>query len=354
MLFSLKNQEKKYIDKSDTESIVKDLMINPEKITELDLTSNVFKPKAFEGICECIEKMKNLKFVVLDEIFTTLVKEDMLSCFVMVSKALMNKNLEVLDLSNNALSSDLPNEFLDLLSSLDSLKVLKVRNCGLGLMGADKLGECFTRLKKGNLEYLDLAQNRFFKFPQILAIGLSTLKNLRVLHLEFNTIEKDSMSSFLPLLLDKPLEILDIRDNFLNLKGCQTLGEMFCVMDLKELMIGDCLMHDEGVKAFLKEASTRPVTLGLPGDIEVNVNCELLDLSYNDFEQESLNLLVDFVEKYQIRKLLINGNYFEETDKLKTTMEKYGGVLVEEDEYKEEEIIKEEIDENLLGMVSNL
>jgi Ran GTPase-activating protein 1 len=354
MLFSLKNQEKKYIDKSDTESIVKDLMINPEKITELDLTSNVFKPKAFEGICECIEKMKNLKFVVLDEIFTTLVKEDMLSCFVMVSKALMNKNLEVLDLSNNALSSDLPNEFLDLLSSLDSLKVLKVRNCGLGLMGADKLGECFTRLKKGNLEYLDLAQNRFFKFPQILAIGLSTLKNLRVLHLEFNTIEKDSMSSFLPLLLDKPLEILDIRDNFLNLKGCQTLGEMFCVMDLKELMIGDCLMHDEGVKAFLKEASTRPVTLGLPGDIEVNVNCELLDLSYNDFEQESLNLLVDFVEKYQIQKLLINGNYFEETDKLKTTMEKYGGVLVEEDEYKEEEIIKEEIDENLLGMVSNL
>jgi Ran GTPase-activating protein 1 len=298
--------------------------------------------------------MKNLKFVVLDEIFTTLVKEDMLSCFVMVSKALINKNLEVLDLSNNALSSDLPNEFLDLLSSLDSLKVLKVRNCGLGLMGADKLGECFTRLKKGNLEYLDLAQNRFFKFPQILAIGLSTLKNLRVLHLEFNTIEKDSMSSFLPLLLDKPLEILDIRDNFLNLKGCQTLGEMFCVMDLKELMIGDCLMHDEGVKAFLKEASTRPVTLGLPGDIEVNVNCELLDLSYNDFEQESLNLLVDFVEKYQIRKLLINGNYFEETDKLKTTMEKYGGVLVEEDEYKEEEIIKEEIDENLLGMVSNL
>ncbi|EOB11400.1 RAN specific gtpase-activating protein [Nosema bombycis CQ1] len=162
------------------------------------------------------------------------------------------------------------------------------------------------------------------------------------------------MSSFLPLLLDKPLEILDIRDNFLNLKGCQTLGEMFCVMDLKELMIGDCLMHDEGVKAFLKEASTRPVTLGLPGDIEVNVNCELLDLSYNDFEQESLLLLVDFVEKYQIRKLLINGNYFEETDKLKTTMEKYGGVLVEEDEYKEEEIIKEEIDENLLGMVSNL
>ncbi|KAF9762564.1 Ran GTPase-activating protein 1 [Nosema granulosis] len=354
MLYSIRNEEKKYSDKSDVAEIVKDLSLNPHRITELDFTSNVFKPVALAEICKCIEKMDNLTTVIFDEIFTTLVKEDMLKCFKMISKALMGKKIEHLDLSNNALSAELPQEFIDLLMSLDTLKYFNIRNCGLGLLGGDKLGECFLNFKsKHCLEYVDLAQNRFFKFPQVLSQGIKALDNIKTLHLEFNTIEKDTMSDFLGVLADKPIEILDIRDNFLNMEGCKTLGRLFSSLDFKELLIGDCLMHDEGVKMFLKHASTRRISLGLPGDIEACEYCSVLDLSYNDFEQDCVELLVDFCGKYQIGKLLINGNFFDEIDSLKVAMEKYGGLLVTEDEAIEVPN-KSDIDDSLVGMVSNL
>lgn len=350
MLFSLKNEEKKYNDKNDVKEIVRDLMLDPKKITGIDFTSNVFKPLAMEELCKCIEKMDNLTTVILDEIFTTLVKEDMLACFSMISKALIGKPIEHLDLSNNALSAELPSEFLSLLSSLNTLKCFKIRNCGLGLIGADKLGECFLQLEnKGNLEYIDLAQNRFFKFPQVLSKGLESLTNLKTLKLEFNTIEKDSMSSFLNVLFDKPLEFLDIRDNFLNLDGCKTLGDLFCVLDFKELHVGDCLMHDEGVKAFLEHGSKKMASLVLPGDVESKEYCSVLDLSYNDFEQDCVKLLIDFTSKYQIGTLLINGNFFEDTDDLIKAMEIYGGQLIVEDKLTEEQT-NNEIDESLAEM----
>lgn len=352
MLYSLKNEEKKYTDKRDVEEIVKDLSLTPLRITGLDFTSNVFKPAAMAEICKCIDKMDNLTTVILDEIFTTLVKEDMLKCFSMISKSLMGKKIEHLDLSNNALSSELPEEFINLLMSLDTLKHFNIRNCGLGLLGGDKIGECLSKCRE-SLEYIDIAQNRFFKFPQELKKGIAGLNNVKTLRLEFNTIEKDTMSEFLTVLADKPIEVLDIRDNFLNINGCKTLGELFSSLDFKELLVGDCLMHDEGVKVFLKHASEKRVSLGLPGDIETSTYCSVLDLSYNDFEQDCVDLLEDFCVRYQIGRLVINGNFFEEINSLKSSIEKYGGVLISEDEVVEDPN-KSDIDDSIVGMVSNL
>lgn len=352
MLYSLKNEEKKYTDKKDVEEIVRDLSLTPLRITGIDFTSNVFKPAAMAEICKCIDKMENLTTVILDEIFTTLVKEDMLKCFSLISKSLMGKKIEHLDLSNNALSAELPEEFINLLMSLETLKYFNIRNCGLGLLGGDKIGECLIK-SKDTLEYIDIAQNRFFKFPQVLKEGIAGLNNLKTLRLEFNTIEKDTMSEFLSVLADKPIEVLDIRDNFLNIDGCKTLGELFSTLDFKELLVGDCLMHDEGVKVFLREASKKRVSLGLPGDVEASVFCSVLDLSYNDFEQDCIDLLKEFCVRYQIGKIIINGNFFEETEALKTSVEKYGGVLITEEEVVED-TNKGEIDESIIGMVSNL
>ncbi|KAK6089830.1 hypothetical protein P3W45_001178 [Vairimorpha bombi] len=353
MLFSLKNEERKYYTKEDVEVIVKDLSNNMDTIEEIDLTSNVFKPEAMEEICRVISKMKKLKSVILDEIFTTLNKEEMLSCFRHISLALKDKNLVVLDISNNALSSELPKEFFNLLSESNSLKFFKIRNCGLGHKGGNLIGECLNNLKvKNNLEYLDIAQNRFFTFPEKLSEAVMSLSNLSVLKLEYNTIEKITMTKFLRVLKNHPLEILDIRDNFLDVEGCRILGEIFATWNLRELMIGDCLAHTEGILEFIRYANKKFSSMKLPGDCKEDDEV-ILDLSHNDWEQECIEKIADFCEKYSIKKIFVNGNMYDDDEYLINAVSRYGGEVVKDDVNFDEEA-KSDIDDTLINMVGKL
>lgn len=353
MLFSLKNEEKKYYTKEDVEVIIKELSNNMDTIEEIDLTSNVFKPEAMEEICKIISKMKKLKSVILDEIFTTLNKEEMLISFRFISLALKDKNLVVLDISNNALSSELPEEFINLLSESNNLKFLKIRNCGLGYKGGDRIGECLLKLKiKNNLEYIDIAQNRFFTFPEKLSEGVMSLSNLSVLKLEYNTIDKVTMTKFLKVLKNHPLEILDIRDNFLDVEGCRVLGEIFSTWNLRELMIGDCLARTDGILEFIRYASKKFSSMKLPGDCKEDDEI-ILDLSNNDWEQECIIELADFCEKYFIKRIFVNGNMYDDDEYLLNAVSKYGGEVVKDEIIFDEEF-KSDIDDTLIKMVGKL
>ncbi|WUR03517.1 Ran GTPase-activating protein 1 (rna1) [Vairimorpha necatrix] len=353
MLYSLKNEEKKYEKKEDLQKILKYLENNQETIKELDLSSNVFLPDAMAELCKYIKKIKNLKTIILDGIFTTLTKEEMLECFKLISLSITGKDIILLDLSNNALSSELPIEFINLLSNLNSLKFLNIRNCGLGKKGGDIIGECFVNLKtKDNLEYLDIAQNRFFVFPEKLILGINSLKNLNVLKLEYNTIEKITMTKALEILKNHPLEILDIRDNFLNIEGCKILGEIFATWNIRELYMGDCLCQNEGILEFIKNANKKFTSMNLPGDCKED-NDIVLDISYNDWEQDCVEELTDFCDKYNIKKLIITGNFYEDESQLNKVMREYGGELVSQEEENEEEK-KGEVDETLISMLKNI
>lgn len=353
MLFSLKNEEKKYYTAEDVQVIIKELENNLDTIDEIDLTSNVFKPEAMKEISKIISKMPNLKSVILDEIFTTLSKEEMLNSFRQISIALKNKKLIVLDISNNALSSELPQEFINLLSESNDLKFFKIRNCGLGRKGGDLIGECLSKLKtKNNLEYLDIAQNRFFTFPDKLCEGVMSLTNLSVLKLEYNTIEKVTMSKFLKVLKNHPLEILDIRDNFLDVEGCRILGEIFSTWNLRELMLGDCLAHSEGILEFIKYANKKFSSMELPGSCKEEEDV-IIDLSNNDWEQECITEIADFCKKYSIQKIFINGNLYDDDEYLIKTVSNYGGEVVRDDIDFEAEM-RNDIDDTLIKMVGKL
>ncbi|EQB62219.1 ran specific gtpase-activating protein [Vairimorpha apis BRL 01] len=149
-----------------------------------------------------------------------------------------------------------------------------------------------------NLEYLDIAQNRFFSFPEKLSNGLLKLNNLSILKLEYNTIEKDSLELFLEKLKNKPIEFLDITDNILSVKGCKYLGELFNSWNLKELRMGDCLARNEGIIEFLKYANK-----------------------------------INFCEKYKIKQINISGNFYDDDEPITNACDKYGGqVILEEDD----------------------
>lgn len=347
MLFSLKHEEKKYCTKEDITPVIVQLTRSIDTIQELDFTSNVFKPEAVVELCKCIRKMKNLKNIILEGIFATLSKSEMETCFKDICSSLKDKKLILLDLSNNALSSDLPEEFTDLLSNLNTLKFLKIRNCGLGYKGGNIIGECLDKLTdKNNFEYLDIAQNRFFNFPEKLCEGISNFKRLSVLRLEYNTIEKISMTQALKVIKDFPLEVLDIRDNFLDVEGCKLLGEIFATCNIRELVMGDCMTYSEGMLEFIKYANNKFVSMGLPGDCTDFVEC-VLDVSYNDWEQECIEDLIHFCKKYFIKKLFITGNLYDDSSELMKAMHKYGGELIY-NELEAEQDLKSEFDDALI------
>jgi len=77
----------------------------------------------------------------------------------MFTEAFLSKNLQKLDLSNNAIA---PNGALALkpyLEKADSLKVLLINNCGLGIIGSTTISHA---LKVGtpNLEIWAMSRNR--------------------------------------------------------------------------------------------------------------------------------------------------------------------------------------------------
>lgn len=327
MLCSIKGEEKKYQTKKDVEFLLPKLT---ETIVELDLSTNVFEPEAMEEICSKICKMKNLQIIRLDAIFSTLKRQDMLKCLSLICNALIDKRLIELDLSNNALSCEFPEEFYNLIKNLRTLKFLKIRNGGIGLKGGNLLGEMIEHLI--NLEYLDIAQNRFFSFPEKLSNGLLKLNNLSILKLEYNTIEKDSLELFLEKLKNKPIEFLDITDNILSVKGCKYLGELFNSWNLKELRMGDCLARNEGIIEFLKYANKKYVPLNLPGGFDNEIDFTL-DISYNEWDQECMDDLVNFCEKYKIKQINISGNFYDDDEPITNVCDKYGGqVILEEDD----------------------
>lgn len=332
MLCSIKGEEKKYQTKNDVECLLSNLKDN---IVELDLSTNVFEPEAMEEICKKINEMKNLQIIRLDGIFSTLKKQDMLKCLSLICSALKDKKLIELDLSNNALSCEFPEEFYFLIKNLKTLKFLRIRNGGIGLKGGNILGEMIEHLE--SLEYLDLAQNRFFSFPEKLSSGLLKLKHLSVLKLEYNTIEKDSLELFLEKLKDKSIEVLDITDNILSVSGCKYLGELFNNWNLKELRMGDCLARNEGVLEFLKFANKKYIPLNLPGGFDNDIDF-VLDISYNEWDQDCVEGLALFCEKYKLRQINISGNFYEDDEPITSVCDKYGGqVILEEEDFENTE-----------------
>ncbi|ADM11512.1 RAN specific GTPase-activating protein [Encephalitozoon intestinalis ATCC 50506] len=355
MIFSIGDQKKKYETREDVSGVVQEIKKSLDELVEVDLSGNHFSEEAMEEICHVLRDAKNLHVINLSSAFLGLDKEKLYSNLAMLSKMLANHKIQKIDLSDNAISSEFPPELGEFISSSTDLVHLKMNNCGLGKIGGGRLGEYLLKIAdKTKLEVVDIAQNRFFSFPKELSDALLGFKNIKELRIQYNTIEEETMLEFLRAFQSHSLEVLDIRDNFLSLEGSRYLGSLYCEWNLRELRVGDCMMGNEGVKDFLERANKKFVPMALPGDYDGKRERIALDISYNEFEQDAVEILKDFCSRNIIKELVVFGNYYDDISDIIDIVEKQGGVVITEEHTDLSSDSGMEIDESVIEGIAEM
>lgn len=355
MIVSLEGEFQHYKTFEETRSLVEKITTNASRIKEINFTCNVFDPEILEGLFIAIEECKNLRVANLNGIFSTLDNQTMIKCLEIVSKHLPSNKLEIFDLSDNALSCNLPEEFRTFIKRCHRLKVLKINNCGLGSIGGDWLAESLIQLEtKDLLEHVEIAQNKFINFPKKMGIALKQFTFLEVIKIQYNTIEEVSLEEFITNFKTHPLKELDLTDNFLSLSACKLLGELFASCGIEKLLIGDYIMKDEGLNAFLEAASNKWSGSEIRGAFIEGSDTLCLDISYNEITQSGIEALKAFCENHFINELVIKGNEYEDCSELVSTVILQGGVV--KHDYNENEIIdvREEVEIALAGQFNNV
>lgn len=329
MILSIEGENKLYKSVADVADLQQQIQKNRSRILTINFSGNVFEPEPMEALFADISQMKRLRSAVLVGVLATLPNDKMLKCLTILSKHLPTEKLEILDLSDNALSCNLPDAFREFIQRLGNLRILKLNNCGLGELGGNWLADSLCGLKdKNNLESIEIAQNKFINFPKKLGVALEKFIYLEEIRIQYNTIDQDSMDNFLRCFENHSLRVLDIRDNFLSLNGCRMLGEFFANWDVEEMSLGDCLMGNEGLRVFLEGASLKKPAPRLHGGIRQKKRRFVLDLSSNDIGQEGIDDLVKFFKVHDIDVLSIQGNEYEDCSELQQLLSEKGGRLI--------------------------
>lgn len=104
------------------------------KLESITLSGNSYGRDACDYIAELLAKKETplLTNVVFNDMFVSRKLDELPGSLEVMVRALMNKQIVQLDLSNNAFGPAGIKSFDFLLKEMHSLKVLKVTNCGLG------------------------------------------------------------------------------------------------------------------------------------------------------------------------------------------------------------------------------
>lgn len=103
------------------------------QVEEITLSGNSYGREACDYLAEVLKRdTPKLTRVVFNDMFVGRKLDELPGSLEVLVRAIMGKNIEYLDLSNNAFGPAGIKSFDFLLREMVSLKVLKVTNCGLG------------------------------------------------------------------------------------------------------------------------------------------------------------------------------------------------------------------------------
>lgn len=348
MLYKLETEFQKYETVEDAKKIISELNAQKYIITILDLSMNTYTSEVWKELIEIVKEMKNLKHVVFESIFDSLDYEEMSNCLKLISIGLP-RDLIAFEIPSNALSCNFPEEFGIFLSEA-SLEKINLQDCGFGESGFEKISEYLKKIKnKKNVEYLNFGRNRINKISEETSQIMGLFTELNEFKINGNTIEEESMIKLLNNLASDKLEILNLSDNYVCGSGIEAIGKIFSNNKLKELYLQDIKVYDGDIERLLQIMIEKP-THNFPGALEEQKPELILDLTYNAFEQNCVKYLELLAEKLSFKKLFIYGNYPDDVENLKSVIQSDGGILVEEEDDWDEELIDEDIVKRLEGL----
>jgi Ran GTPase-activating protein 1 len=161
MYYVAKVEGKRMWDKvEDIQTVLDFLRENREKITGIELSSNSLGFDAAKALAEEIKELKNLEVVNYRDIFVSRKKEDLPNSLYELIKAIEDKNIKVLDLSDNAFGPIGVKSFEFFIKSTKTLKELHIENNGLGPEGAEMLANSLLENDHIQLDALIINRNR--------------------------------------------------------------------------------------------------------------------------------------------------------------------------------------------------
>jgi Ran GTPase-activating protein 1 len=161
MHYVAKIEGKRMWDNSaDVQKIIDDLKENRENITGIELSSNSLGFEAAKALAEEIKFLKNLEVVIYRDIFVSRKREDLPKSLFELIKAIEDKNIRVLDLSDNAFGPIGVESFDFFLKKSSTLKELYIENNGLGPEGSEMVALNLLENDNLNLDVLVINRNR--------------------------------------------------------------------------------------------------------------------------------------------------------------------------------------------------
>ena len=182
---------------ADVITSLKNSLPNLAKIT---LSGSSYGLEACQLIGDIIKDAPKLKRLNFSNCFIGKLKEEIPVNLKALLQGVTGKNLEEVDLSDNAFGPSGVPGFDFFLKATPSIKVLRMINCGLGPMGGKALADC---LKEGNLKLVEFyaGRNRLEDDGyQAIAQVLGEMGTLLKIEMPQNFVKKQGMISMLSAL----------------------------------------------------------------------------------------------------------------------------------------------------------
>lgn len=322
------------------QTILKDLEEKQEAINEIHLSNNSIGLEVSEALAKRISCLKNLQNVGYNDIYVSRLKSEIPKSLTGLIEAIQDKNIIVLNLSDNAFGPSGVSAFDFYLKTNTTLKELYLENNGLGPEGASSVALALKSNPNIHLERLRIGRNRL-ENKGATAFGeyFSQTNTLLEVVAFQNGIKEEGIKNFLTgLLSNEKLEILKINDNTFGDSSVDALLELLNKLkNLKVIDISDSkLGGPNSIKIFEKLVKISSIK-------EIYCN-------YNEIEEKEDQLeIYEILSKVEskLKKLEIKGNEIKKSvfKKIKTHQK-----LADAEVYSESEMEADELSELMKGI----
>ncbi|KAH7269991.1 uncharacterized protein BKA55DRAFT_588534 [Fusarium redolens] len=323
-------------------------------VEEVRILGNTLGVGACRLLGEVLATKKNLRVANFADIFTGRLLSEIPDAISSLLTSVLNlPKLNTINLNDNAFGLNVQAPLVAFLAAHVPLQHLYLNNNGMGphagILIADALSELHAKKeaarKEGkevpDLETVICGRNRLENGSMTAWAKAYKLHNkIKVIKMVQNGIRQEGISHLLAEGLShaSKLEVLDLQDNTFTVTGARALSKVVANWtSLQELGVGDSLLGAKG-GVLVADALAKGK----------NVKLETLRLQYNEITSKGIKAFATAAKDGlpALKRIEINGNILTEDDEsipvlqelLEERKEKFGGDIVNEDEWGVDEL----------------
>jgi len=287
-------------------------------VKAVDLSGNTLGLEACEALAAALSTQEDLCKVNISDCFTGRMKEDVPPAIEIFGQALVDKKqLRIVDFSDNAFSPAGAKALSNFLSCCINLEELRLNNNGLGPEGGKIIAQALIKSRAKSreagvescLRKITIGRNRLENgSASMFAEAFKAHEGLQEVYMYQNGIRPEGIAMLAEgLSACKDLRVIDLQDNTFTEVGASAIASAILSWShLTRLMIGDCLVSDEGCKLLISNLLASPSA----------ATVQVINFQYAEMESATAMYLAENLHKFSsLRSLMLNGNCFSSKGK---------------------------------------